>query len=910
MKKFLSLVLALVMTMSLVTISAGAKDFTDGDKINYEEAIDVMSAVKVIDGYTDGSFKPQTQLNRGQAAKIICNMVLGPTTASALKADAAPFKDVAADNTFAGYIAYCVQAGLIDGYTDGTYKPTAPLTGYAFMKYLLGVLGYDKDVEGYNGANWSINVAKQALAVGLDSGLADEFDGTKIVTREEACLFAFNAMKAPVVEYSDKTEVSAGGVTITTSGNRNELKNDAIYPDKLGDASSLQFSEKYFKNLRATSTDDAFGRPSTEWTLKAEKIGTYVKASQLLETYTAKVKSSTLYDLVGSTVAKKIKSGDADLHVYMNGDYRNLYAGNNLNGQLKNVKLDAGNIGLAFVKNSSDKIGGAGVKTEVYLDDSGDEPVVTIVSIGTYVYQADSDFNAKKETVKVSAAGDTLEYLPTAKCGSFTLSADDFDVADVKADDYLLLTVAFDASGNASVKSVTPAETVTGVVNTYSKDGSKVTIGGEEREYAFATDSAIQNTNFTVGQEAAVVLDPYGNVIHVAKAVVNSNYVFIRKTATTSTLATTALADAYFTDGTKDEIVVKQILDDKDDTLTGNAGPVVSYHYTGWYTFSKNSAGKYTLTAAEDKYNINTAARTDDTKITTVAAGNDVVLGNKVVSSSLVNGDTVYADNATLFVVRESDGTVTTYTGIKNVPDIKTGATAATVSYLRKTNGLLGFVFIELAADATIEGSAKSDLLYVLSYDGQTWIDDMNTYHTYKVLDENGEKTTIKTDGKIFDGTKINTLGDADDVYGLYRNTRTNSDGYVTSAPIVGKTTGGALVYGPSGEYVSGIISAKSSPITYSNETIWIACDGGTDRYVLADDAKIVLVTYEDASLLNRDPGATYEASVLTGKALASAVKGYDVTGYYQGVLKSSTSNVITTLYVTVTGATVTPPAP
>ena len=52
MKKFLSLVLALVMTMSLVTISAGAKDFTDGDKINYEEAIDVMSALKVIDGYT------------------------------------------------------------------------------------------------------------------------------------------------------------------------------------------------------------------------------------------------------------------------------------------------------------------------------------------------------------------------------------------------------------------------------------------------------------------------------------------------------------------------------------------------------------------------------------------------------------------------------------------------------------------------------------------------------------------------------------------------------------------------------------------------------------------------------------------------------------------------------------------
>ena len=46
MKKFLSLVLALVMTMSLVTVSAGAKDFTDSSKIQYAEAVDVMSAAE------------------------------------------------------------------------------------------------------------------------------------------------------------------------------------------------------------------------------------------------------------------------------------------------------------------------------------------------------------------------------------------------------------------------------------------------------------------------------------------------------------------------------------------------------------------------------------------------------------------------------------------------------------------------------------------------------------------------------------------------------------------------------------------------------------------------------------------------------------------------------------------------
>ena len=119
MKKFLSLVLALVMTMSLVTVSADAKDFTDGSKITYKEAVDVMSAVKVIDGYTDGSFNPTATLTRGAAAKIICNLILGPTTASALVADAAPYSDVPTNYTFAGYIAYCAKEGIISGYTEG-----------------------------------------------------------------------------------------------------------------------------------------------------------------------------------------------------------------------------------------------------------------------------------------------------------------------------------------------------------------------------------------------------------------------------------------------------------------------------------------------------------------------------------------------------------------------------------------------------------------------------------------------------------------------------------------------------------------------------------------------------------------------------------------------------------------------
>ena len=68
MRKFLSLVLALAMAMSLVVVNTSAKEFTDSGDLNYKEAVDVISEIGVVDGYTDGSFNPQGGLTRGAAA--------------------------------------------------------------------------------------------------------------------------------------------------------------------------------------------------------------------------------------------------------------------------------------------------------------------------------------------------------------------------------------------------------------------------------------------------------------------------------------------------------------------------------------------------------------------------------------------------------------------------------------------------------------------------------------------------------------------------------------------------------------------------------------------------------------------------------------------------------------------------
>ena len=277
MKKFLSLVLALVMTMSLVTVSAGAKDFTDDDSITYQEAVDVISEIGVVDGYAAGDFKPNEVLTRGAAAKIICNLILGPTTASALSADTAPFKDVPVTNTFAGYITYCSQQGIISGYADGTFRPTGTLSGNAFMKMLLGALGYDSSIEGYTGPNWTVSVIKQAVGIGLDDG-NDEFVGSKAVTRQEAALYAFNMLQATMVEYDQQNTIVVGDITINTTSSRSDVENNGKSDKYINSDGKMQFAEKYFTDLRLDdSGEDDFARPSNVWTLKSDEIGTYAK---------------------------------------------------------------------------------------------------------------------------------------------------------------------------------------------------------------------------------------------------------------------------------------------------------------------------------------------------------------------------------------------------------------------------------------------------------------------------------------------------------------------------------------------------------------------------------------------------------------------------------------------------------
>ena len=839
MKKFLSLVLALVMTMSLVTVSAGAKDFTDSTKIQYSEAVDVMSAVKVIDGYAEGDFRPSTTLTRGAAAKIICNLILGPTTASALVADAAPYKDVPTNHTFAGYIAYCQKEGIISGYADGTFKPANSLTGYAFMKMLLGALGYKAEQEGYTGPNWSIQVAKRALNIGLDDDLVGEFNGVKAVNREEACLYAFNTLKATMVEYEKNSTVTVGNITIKDTSSAKEMANTGKTDGNIDKDGKMQFAEKYFTDLKKNDSTDDFMRPATQWKIKSEEVGKYTDTADL--TYTKKVESGDIYkDLdLGDTIAAK------NVTVYVNGE-------------------EATAAEVAIKKGSEDAIGdktgskGNGVLTEVFYDKDDDSVIIT--QILTYVGEIN-------KTVKATAKKDAYVVLTpeTSANGNVTVpmaqdksrySKLEYETDEKFEDDtYVLYTYSFKAD---EVKSVVAAEKVEGYVSktinkaTNEDENKGMTIAGTDYKMSKATAGEALG-NVSVKNDYTVYLDQYGYIIYVEEIKEIGNYALLLATANKGSFIGDK-AQLLLTDGTTKFVTTDENYHSGSKTISDNT--IV--------TFRENSDGTYTLKAVtknggtkENGNNATTFVMKNDKAgivIETVSSKDTVVTANSasvfVVADKLTASNFTNKTTNTYNASTQTSGTKTVpdfadiddwtaYTGIKNAPSVSGGNVK--VYYYCKSNSMVTVMFVVPASGATVEDDAKNSVFFAKESVSDLIHDEDGDYFEYNAIVD-GKITTVKVKDTATNAAKLN---------GLYKNYSTNNKGYVTStSPYATYTDGDAK------EYLTGAGIAKTSKeYTVTLDTV----SGGKNAVITVDDNAKIYFVDKDGNISESSYKAIYQ---------------------------------------------------
>ena len=213
-KKVLSLVLCVAMMLSVMVVGAGAA-FSDQSKIKNTEAVDACTALNIIGGYPDGSFKPEGNITRAEATKMIC-VALNGGKEPAVSTNATPtFSDVRGNANAAwaeGYIESCVAQGIVSGVGAGKFAPNGNVTGVQLAKMLLVALGYKSDLEGFTGNAWATNVNVIATQRGLYKNL-EKMDTAAALTRDNAAQMIWNALQATEVEYSYTLDGSNGNLS-------------------------------------------------------------------------------------------------------------------------------------------------------------------------------------------------------------------------------------------------------------------------------------------------------------------------------------------------------------------------------------------------------------------------------------------------------------------------------------------------------------------------------------------------------------------------------------------------------------------------------------------------------------------------------------------------------------------------
>ena len=189
------------MLLSVMVMGTGAA-FTDQDEIQNAEAVDMTSALGIIDGYEDGSFQPAENIERGEAAKMISAMLNGGRD-SVQETTESSYNDVlgSVDAWANKYIEYCTARGIVSGVGGDRFAPASNVTGTQLAKMLLVSLGYDSVKEGYqDNAMWSVNVNTDAVAAGLYAGI-ETIDMSAPLSRDNAAQMIWNALQANTVTY-------------------------------------------------------------------------------------------------------------------------------------------------------------------------------------------------------------------------------------------------------------------------------------------------------------------------------------------------------------------------------------------------------------------------------------------------------------------------------------------------------------------------------------------------------------------------------------------------------------------------------------------------------------------------------------------------------------------------------------
>ena len=799
LKKILALVLAFACAF---TMFAGAA-FTDQADIKVDaEVVDTLVSLGVINGYTDGSFKPNDTVTRAEMAKMIYVLRTGNSDASAYNNDKTTFTDING-HWARGYVKYCQSLGIIAGQSATTFAPDQTVTAQEAAKMLLVTLGYDAQKAGLVGINW----ASKTNALADENGLLEDVNTsfTAACPRQYAAQIIYNAIDAATVVWRDDayTKYNYNGDENKTIGEKymGLSKTVGILSDVTKDTDKDTYTLSVDKNA-----DESTGKGLSTFT-KVAKDYSALKYQKVKVLYKDKDKVFGVYSMTDdNTVATAV---------------------------MDDVKMDGGKLKIDGTKYTL----ADAAKTAVYVDgvyqvNKDINTYVTANAEGKNVGRASSvqaisnDDTNKINVLKVT----TYDVKKVTYVGTDYINAggakknDAWNYpSDIKKDDYAVLSTAKNYADDKGL--ITKAETVEGkVVGTKGDD--KVKIGDTWYTADYKSGSTVIDNWPKSGATVKLVLvNGFVKLVDTVTAG-TADMAMVIETGSASGLGSSKVADLMFADGTRKTVELN------DDSEYGYNGTKVTLGAPKMATYEV-SKGKYTLKkvgsadAARNGYDV--YATNDDAVTKLTVDGNikgKVTVENGKASEKKTNQKLYFKSNAVVFVKYKTDD-YKVVTG-KDVANWSKTDIARIEALGENTSGNYYVQVGVITMNTKIPGASNSNYAYAL--------DD-----SYKETVDGTKYTFVKA----WNGTEEVLFKSEDDVTISKREAfeyANNSDGTVDLTVLKGKNNSGTSV----GEYY-----AKTQITSYDEGTGAItfknaAADLSTKNKIKAGETTILYVNSDD----------------------------------------------------------------
>ena len=563
LKKVLALVLAFACAF---TMFAGAA-FTDSADIKVDtEVVDTLVSLGVVNGYDDGSFKPNGTVTRAEMAKMIYVLRTGNSDASAYNDDKTSFTDIGS-HWARGYIKYCQSLGIIAGKSNTKFVPNEKVSAQEAAKMLLVTLGYDAQKAGLVGTGW----ASKTNALADENGLLEDVNTsfTSACPRQYAAQLIYNTIFAPTVVlrdgvYTNETYTGADNKTVgekymglktsigTLNGVVKESNKDTYKLTLTMTTANQKDSDKYKGDYVSSFTKVA--KDYSALTNRVVKV--LFKASDEVYGVFVTDDSSVLNGVVNDYAINggKLKF-DGTKYTILN---QGVTTGNDQEAKVTEDNTATQKTITSYVTDATAATKAADVKTVLNDDDKVISMDVTKYMVGKVSYVGKDYVNVVYKAGFGVANFSGYSKLDKDSCNS--------DVSGLKKDDYVIIT---NSKVNSKLDAV-KADVVEGKITSTRDNKNDIRIDNNWYTSALASGDA---SKIALSNTVTVVIKS-GYVVYVDDYKIGSTDVALMiEAAQSAGVGKKWQADLLFADGTRKTVDIDE---DKSDILDSNKTALAS----------------------------------------------------------------------------------------------------------------------------------------------------------------------------------------------------------------------------------------------------------------------------------------------------------------------------------------------